>query len=100
MSDGERLGLNPTHLRFWTANISNGAVKAAVKRNQGQNLHNILNPPYPAFSNSTPRQDALYFEVLDMSLSELDTKKSLRVIWLSEGITKEVGQTVLVDSDL
>ena len=93
---GERLGLNPTHLRFWTANISNGAVKAAVKRNQGQNLHNILNPPYSTFSNSTPRQDALYFEVLDMSLSELDTKKALKVIWLSDGITKEVSQIVLV----
>ena len=86
---GERLGINPTHLRFWTANISNGAVKAAVKRNQGQNLHSILNPPYSTFSNSTPRQDALYFEVLDMSLSELDTKKGLKIVWLSEGITKE-----------
>ena len=89
---GERLAINPTHLRFWTATISNGAVKAAVKRNQGQNqtLQNILNPPYSSFSSSAPRQDALYFEVLDMSLSELDTKKGIKVVWLSEGITKEV----------
>ena len=87
---GEKLGITPTHLRFWTANVSNGAPKAAVKRNQGQNLHGILNPPYSTFSNNTPRQDALYFEVLDMSLSELDTKKAIKVMWLSEGITKEV----------
>jgi len=90
MRVGEKLGITPTHLRFWTANISNGAPKAAVKRNQGQNLHSILNPPYSTFSNNMPRQDALYFEVLDMSLSELDTKKSIKVTWLSEGITKEV----------
>jgi ubiquitin carboxyl-terminal hydrolase 7 len=92
---GDRLCINPTHLRFWTANISNGAVKTAVKRNQGQSLHTILNPPYSTFSNSTPRQDALYFEVLEMSLSELDTKKGLKVVWLSEGISKEVRQSVL-----
>ena len=29
-----------------------------------------------------------------MSLAELDTKKSIKVTWLSEGITKEVGVTV------
>jgi ubiquitin carboxyl-terminal hydrolase 7 len=91
---GDRLGINPTHIRFWTANVSNGAVKAAVKRNQGQNLHSILNPPYSTFSNSAPRQDALYFEVLEMSLSELDTKKGFKVVWLSEGISKEASKSI------
>lgn len=40
--------------------------------------------------NSTHRNDAFYFEVLEMSLAELDTKKNIKVTWLSEGITKEV----------
>jgi hypothetical protein len=40
--------------------------------------------------NSTQRNDAFYFEVLEMSLAELDTKKSIKLTWLSEGITKEV----------
>ena len=93
---GDRLGVSPTHLRFWTANVSNGAVKAAVKRNQAQSLHAILNPPYSTFSNSTPRQDALYFEVLEMSLSELDTKKVIKLVWLSEGISKEVFEKFLI----
>lgn len=40
--------------------------------------------------NSSQRGDAFYFEVLEMSLAELDTKKSIKLTWLSEGITKEV----------
>jgi ubiquitin carboxyl-terminal hydrolase 7 len=36
------------------------------------------------------RNDALFFEVLDMSLAELDTQKSIKLTLLSEGITKEV----------
>lgn len=86
---GEKLSLEPTYLRFWTVNSTTGNPKTAVKRSQGQSLHTILNPPYSTFSNNSQRQDALYFEVLDISLSELDTKKALKVIWLSEGITKE-----------
>ncbi len=39
--------------------------------------------------SSTQRNDAFYFEVLEMSLAELDTKKSVKLTWLSEGITKE-----------
>lgn len=40
--------------------------------------------------SSSQRGDAFYFEVLEMSLAELDTKKSIKITWLSEGITKEV----------
>jgi ubiquitin carboxyl-terminal hydrolase 7 len=87
---GEKLNIDPTHLRFWTVNVTTGNPKATVKRGQSQNLQNILNPPYSTFSNNNQRADSLYFEVLDISLSELDTKKVMKVVWLSEGITKEV----------
>jgi ubiquitin carboxyl-terminal hydrolase 7 len=40
--------------------------------------------------NSSQRGDAFYFEVLEMSLAELDTRKSIKLMWLSEGMTKEV----------
>jgi ubiquitin carboxyl-terminal hydrolase 7 len=90
---GEKLNVEPTHLRFWTVNVTTGNPKATVKRGHIQSLQNILNPPYSSFSNNNnQRQDALYFEVLDISLSELDTKKALKLIWLSEGITKEVSR--------
>jgi ubiquitin carboxyl-terminal hydrolase 7 len=89
---GDRLGVDPTHLRFWTVNATNGNPKASVKRGQSQNLQTILNPPYSTFSNNNQRNNALFFEVLDISLSELDTKKSLKLALLSDGISKVVSK--------
>ncbi|KAH8654046.1 ubiquitin carboxyl-terminal hydrolase [Tricladium varicosporioides] len=93
---GEKLGVDSTHIRLWTVNATSGHVKTTVKRGQSQTLQTILNPPYSTFSNNNQRSDALYFEVLEISLSELDTKKALRVLWLSEGLTKEEFFDVLV----
>jgi ubiquitin carboxyl-terminal hydrolase 7 len=90
---GEKLDVDPTHLRFYTVNASNGNPKPPIKRNLTQTLQQILTPPYSTFGNNNQRADMLYFEILDMSLSELDTKKNLKVIWLSEGITKDVGRS-------
>lgn len=87
---GEKLGVDPTHLRFWTWNSTTNNPKTSVKRSQSQTLATILTPGYNSFSNNNQRNDSLYFEILDMSLSELDTKKPLKIIWLSEGIAKEV----------
>jgi len=67
-----------------------------VKRGAGQNLHGILNPPYSAYNNGNVNQEQLFFEVLDMSLAELDTKKPVKVIWLSEGLSKETVYDILV----
>jgi ubiquitin carboxyl-terminal hydrolase 7 len=89
---GEKLGVDGTHLRFWTVNATTNNPKAAVKRGPTQSLQTILNPPYSTFSNNNQRFDSLFFEVLEISLSELDTKKSITVYWLSEGVTKDVSQ--------
>jgi ubiquitin carboxyl-terminal hydrolase 7 len=88
---GEKLDVEPTHLRFHTVNASTHNPKTPIKRNLTQTLQQILTPPYSTFGNNNQRADMLYFEILDMSLSELDTKKNLKVTWLSEGITKDVG---------
>lgn len=87
---GERLKADPTHIRFSTVNAISGKPKAPVRRHPTQTLYQILNPQYGTYNNSNQRSDALYYEVMDMSLSELDTKKSLKVIWVSEGVSKEV----------
>jgi ubiquitin carboxyl-terminal hydrolase 7 len=88
----ERLEVEPTHLRFYTVNSATGNPRAAVKRGPNQTLFNILQPSGYGQLNMNQRPDALYFEVLDMSLSELDTKKNIKLTYLSEGITKEVRQ--------
>ncbi|KAL8688003.1 MAG: hypothetical protein Q9218_005975 [Villophora microphyllina] len=86
---GERLKVDPTHLRFTTVLSSTGKPKAPVKRNQVTSLSQILMPALGPYVNSNQRADALYYEVLEMSLSELETKKNIRVWWLPEGVVKE-----------
>lgn len=92
---GEYLKVDPTHLRFSTVNSTTGKVKNAVKRNANQNLYQILNPQFGAYSNNNQRDDALYYEILDMSLSEMDTKKSLKISWVTEGMSKEVNDSAV-----
>ncbi|PSS00784.1 hypothetical protein BD289DRAFT_458371 [Coniella lustricola] len=94
---GAALKADPTHLRFYTVNASTGAPRIAVKRlSTNQTLQSILNPTGYSALNQSHRNDALYFEVLDMSLAELDTKKNVKITWLSEGITKEDAFDILV----
>lgn len=96
---GDKLGIDPTHIRFWSVNATTGNPKAVIKRTSAHTLHAILNPPYSTFSNNNQKADQLYFEVLEMSLTELDTKKVLKVQWLSEGISKVVRLLPLTPND-
>lgn len=93
---GEQLQSDPTHLRFWTVNATTNNPKGAVKRMQNQTLQTILHPPYSTFSNNNQRSDSFYYEILDISLTELDTKKPMKVVWLSEGTQKEDVYDILV----
>lgn len=90
---GAHLNIPPTHIRFWTVNAATNNPKTPVRRNTNPSLRNILNPTGGSTFNASQRTDALYFEVLEMSLDEFDTKKNIKLIWLSEGITKEVGSS-------
>ncbi len=88
---GSQLEVDPTHLRFYTVN--NNAVgnpRTVVKRSVAQNLNTILSPQGYASLGAAQKNDALYFEVLEMSLAELETKKVIRLVLLSDGITKDV----------
>lgn len=87
---GEHLNVEPTHLRFFTANAATGAPKGAVRRVPNATLAQILNPQNYTQQSLQTKANSLFFEILDMSLAELDTKKNVKVTWLSEGITKEV----------
>lgn len=84
------MDVDPTYLRFWTVAQNTGNPKTAIKRISNQTLINMVSTNYATFAGATIRADALYFEVLDISLAELDTKKNVKVSWISEGITKDV----------
>ncbi|KAF2816307.1 cysteine proteinase [Mytilinidion resinicola] len=86
---GERLSIDPTHLRFTTVNAS-GRPKQAIKYNVGSLLGTILQPStYHYTGNVMQKADALFYETLDMSLKELESRKMVRVTWLPEGLSKE-----------
>lgn len=91
---GEELKADPTHLRFTTINAA-GKPKSTVKYAQQGTLNNILSPPqYNYNSNAVQKSDALFYEVFEISLKELEQRKSIKVTWLPEGISKEVCRTV------
>ena len=86
---GEHLKVDPTHIRFSTMNATTLKPKSIVRRNPNQTLYQILHPQFSSY-NSHQRTDALFYEVMDMSLTELETKKNMRLTWVSDGLTKEV----------
>lgn len=88
---GNQLQVDPTHLRFYTVNNNaSGSPRTVVKRSVAQNLNTILSPQGYATLGTSQKTDALYFEVLEMSLAELETKKGIRLVLLSDGISKDV----------
>ena len=93
---GEHLKIDPTHLRFSTVNATTGKTKAFVRRTAAQNLNQVLSPSFGTYGNANQRDDHLYYEILDMSLTELDSKKNLKVVYLSEGQSKEDIYDILV----
>ncbi|PGH27122.1 hypothetical protein AJ80_01078 [Polytolypa hystricis UAMH7299] len=93
---GEHLKIDPTHLRFAPVAANTGKPRPFIKRTVNLNLLQILCNQYSAYGYNAHRTDALYYEILDASLSEYETKKLVKVNWLSDGIVKEEMYEVLV----
>ncbi len=72
---GERLNWDPIKLRFTTIH-SNGSPKAVLKRSLNQSIQEIMSPAYV-----TPQTTVILYEKLDVSIVELETKRSLKVVW-------------------
>jgi ubiquitin carboxyl-terminal hydrolase 7 len=92
---GEKLNAEPTHIRFTTMSAA-GKPKTPVKYNSSLSLNQILFPsPYGGYgSNTVQKTDALFYEVLDMSLKEMEQRKAIKVTWLPDGLAKEVCQNI------
>lgn len=88
----ERVGINPDHLRFHAINAQTGNIRIAVKRTAGMTLQQMLTS---GTYYSTP-SNAMCYEVLSMSLAELETKKAVKIVFLPDGISKEEVIEVLV----
>lgn len=72
---GEHLRHDPIKLRFTTAS-NTGQPRQILKRALNQMVAEILQPTYG--NNQT---SVLFYEMLEVSIVELETKRNLKVIW-------------------
>ncbi|KAF2455518.1 hypothetical protein BDY21DRAFT_386885 [Lineolata rhizophorae] len=102
---GERVGAPGSHLRFWTVAFANSRPKLPVKRLPNTTVGTILTPGAGAYGGyggvaaQSIRHDSLYYEVLEVPLAELETRRAVKVLWLPEGITKEEQYDLLVEKN-
>jgi ubiquitin carboxyl-terminal hydrolase 7 len=73
---GEHLRHDPIKLRFTTTNPTTGQAKLVLKRSLNQSISEIMAPSY-----TNPTTTVILYEKLDVSIVELETKRSLKVIW-------------------
>ncbi|GAA6000863.1 ubiquitin-specific protease UBP15 [Rhodotorula paludigena] len=74
---GRHLKHEPLKLRFTQSNGANGSPKQVIRRQANQTVSEMISPGYMATTNNL-----LYYELLDVSIIELETKKSLRIAWV------------------
>ena len=72
----ERLNQDPIKLRFTTTVPSTGQPKSVVKRSLNQCISDIISGNY-----QHPSTAIILYERLEVSIVELETKRSLRIIW-------------------
>lgn len=73
---GEYLRHDPIKLRFTTTHATNGSAKSVLKRSLNQSISEIMAPSY-----INPTTTVILYEKLDVSIVELETKRSLKVVW-------------------
>ncbi|CAG8719781.1 8875_t:CDS:10, partial [Cetraspora pellucida] len=78
------LNTDPLKLQFATAHPMSGTYKTVIKRTTKRTLSEMLQTTY--LPNSTR---LLYYEMLDISIIELETKKFLKVYWLGTTVKEE-----------
>ncbi|KAI5816954.1 hypothetical protein BZA77DRAFT_46183 [Pyronema omphalodes] len=84
----KQLNVPPTHIQFRQAHTQSSAPKAPLKRAQHGTLGAMVSV-HNYYGSLTSLPNMLYYEILDISLAELETKKLFKFIWLPDGISKE-----------
>jgi ubiquitin carboxyl-terminal hydrolase 7 len=93
---GKHLGVDSTHLRFSQVAVATNKAKTAIRYTTGHTLGQMLAPHYAAYGTPTHRSDGLFYEVLECSMAELETRKAIRLIWLRDGQDNEEEYELLV----
>lgn len=82
---GEMLKHDPLKLRFTQSNGQNGSPKSIIRRQGSLTVAELIQPGYMAST-----ANLLYYELLDVSIIELETKKSLRITWVGPNNKEDV----------
>lgn len=95
---GEHLNVPPTHLQFSSVMQATGKPRLPMKRASGMTLYSMTTSQAGIYGQTTGalRPDVLMYEILEISLAELETKKQVKLHYLTDGITKEEVFDVLV----
>lgn len=83
------LQVDPGYLQFFSTSI-NRAQKTPIKSGSHTIKQMLASPYVQQYSN------VVLYEVLEMSLSELQTKKTVSISWLTDGLSQEHKYDILV----
>jgi len=87
---GDALKWDPIKLRFTTTQ-ANGQPKHIIKRSLNQSISEIMTPSYV-----TPSSTVILYELLDVSIVELETKRSLKIVWTGINNKEEATHSFLL----
>ena len=87
---GEHLKHDQVKLRFTQSNGQNGTPKTIIRRQANLTVAELIQPSYMSTTSNL-----LYYELLDVSIVELETKKSLKITWVGPTNKDEVRRSFL-----
>ncbi|ORZ20052.1 cysteine proteinase [Lobosporangium transversale] len=89
----EKLGIDPLHIQFTAPSHPSGLPKHTLRRSTNMLLQEMLSSGHihPGMPSNV-----LYYEKLDISIVELESKRLIKVTWLGPTLRDEVTHELLV----
>ncbi|KAF9082945.1 hypothetical protein BGX23_011943 [Mortierella sp. AD031] len=87
----EKLEIDPLFVQFTSSSVG-GVPKKVILKDTTLSLEEILSPGYVPGNEKT----TLFYQKLDMSIVELETKRLFKVTWLSPTLKKESTHEMLL----
>ncbi|KAF9932989.1 hypothetical protein FBU30_006813 [Linnemannia zychae] len=89
-----KLEIDPLYVQFTSSSVG-GVPKKVILKNTNLSLVEILSPGYVEGNEKT----TLFYQKLDMSIVELETKRTFKVTWLGPTMKKESTHEMLLPKD-
>ncbi|KFH73362.1 ubiquitin thiolesterase [Podila verticillata NRRL 6337] len=90
----EKLETDPLHIQFTAAPTPGGQPRTPIRRSTNLLLQDMISPGYIYQGQVTP--NVIYYEKLDMSIVELESKRLIKVNWLGPTLKDESPHELLL----